>query len=105
MRTVVAKGSHHYYAELKPPELLQTFGEQLAGQTAATGSQRATDRDLSLPRRRSREQQVRDVDAGDEQHEGDRHRQNLESRPHGFDQLLASASAQHVDPEGCDEKR
>src|SRR5436189_2978 len=45
------------------------FGERLPDQASAPGAEREPDRDLALPRGRPREEQVRDVDACDQQDE------------------------------------
>ena len=47
----------------------QALGEELAHQPAARGAEREAHRHLALARRRAREQQVRDVRAGDQQHQ------------------------------------
>ena len=49
----------------------QALGQQLANQTPARRAERQPDRDLLLPRRRAREQQVGDVGADDQQHQRD----------------------------------
>ena len=52
----------------------QAFGEQLANQAATSAADRHADRDLALPRRAARKQQVRHVGASDQQHHAhDRH--------------------------------
>ena len=54
----------------------------------ASGAERAPDRHLALPHRRAREQQVRDVRAGDEQDEADRGEQRQQRRTHVADQVV-----------------
>ena len=47
------------------------FGQQLADDPAARAADRRADRDLAPAAGRAHEQEVRDVGAGDEQHEAD----------------------------------
>jgi hypothetical protein len=49
----------------------QRLDRQLADDAAARGADRQTDRDLALPRRGARENQVRDIRARDQEHETD----------------------------------
>ena len=49
----------------------QALGQQLADQPPARRAERQPDRDLLLPRRRTRQQQVGDVRAHDQQHQHD----------------------------------
>ena len=53
------------------------------------GAERAPDRKLPASRSRAREQQVRDVDARDEQHEADGAEQHQQCGPHVADEVLA----------------
>ena len=66
----------------------QALGEELADQTAARRTHREPDRDLFLPRRRPREQQVGDIGAHDQEHEHDDGGENAD-RP-GKSVVLAS---------------
>ena len=54
------------------------FRQQLAHQAPAPGAEGGAHRDFARSRRRAREQQVRDVDARDQQHEADRAEQDPE---------------------------
>src|SRR5207237_2318630 len=47
------------------------FSQELPQQPPLSGAERRADRELPLPRFRPREQQVREVRAGDQQHESD----------------------------------
>ncbi len=47
----------------------QRFDEQQAHETRSSGAERRTQRDLARPPQSTREQQVRDVRAGDQQHD------------------------------------
>ena len=49
----------------------QALGQQLPDQPPARRAERQPDRHLFLPGRRARQQQVRDVGADDQQHQGD----------------------------------
>ena len=71
----------------------QALGEQLPGDAARAGAERGMDRELLLPPFRADQEQVRDVRAGDEQHDADRAEQHpqhpadvadhvLRERPH-----------------------
>ena len=64
--------TQHRTAERKQ----DAFREQLSQQPAAAGAHRQADSDLPLPRRGARQQQVRDVRAGHQQHEADHHHQD-----------------------------
>src|ERR1700722_20527289 len=57
----------------------QTFDQQLAQQTFATGSQCSADSNFSLARGRTREQQVRHVDACNQQNEQSHDHQEAEN--------------------------
>ena len=54
----------------------RALGQQLLNEAAAVCADRQTDRDLSGSRRRAREQYVRDVGGGDQQHEPERRHDN-----------------------------
>ena len=56
----------------------KAFGQQLSDQACASGAQREPHRNLTLPRGRTRQQQIADVRARDDQHERDDGEQNLE---------------------------
>ena len=58
----------------------QALGQHLAHQPSASGTKRGTQPDLALSRRAARQQQVRDVDAADEQHQSDRGHQREQCR-------------------------
>ena len=58
----------------------QALGEQLPDQRRARRADREPHRDLFLPRRRARQQQVGDVRADDQQHEGDDDAENRDAR-------------------------
>jgi hypothetical protein len=57
------------------------LGEELADQAGAARAERRPDGDLARARLRPRQQQVRHVDAGDQQHEADRAKQHEERLP------------------------
>ena len=65
------------------------LGQQLTDHASATGADRASDRELALPARRSREQQVGHVAARDQQHERDRAEQHQQRRSHVARRRLA----------------
>ena len=50
----------------------EAFGEKLANQTSSPCAKRGAHGNLGLPGRRLREEEIGDVDAGDQQHEPDR---------------------------------
>ena len=58
----------------------QAFGQHLAQQSTPPGAERRPNRELALPRGGAREQQVRDVGAGDQQDEAHRTEQD-DQRP------------------------
>ena len=65
------------------------LGQQLADDAAAAGAERRADGDLPLPRQRPRQQQVGDVGARDQQHEGRPTPSRTSSdEPHVADHLL-----------------
>ena len=83
------------------------FGQQLPHDAAAGRAHRRADRDLAFSRGGPHEQQVRDVRAGDEQHEGDGANQHEQRRPdvadHPFLQQLHAEAALGAErcPETC----
>ena len=64
------------------------FGEQLTQQPPLSRAERAAQRDLALTRFRPREQQARDVGAGDQQQERHRAGQQQHGGTHGADDLV-----------------
>ena len=68
------------------------LGQQLPEQPAAAGPHRHADRELTLTRRRTRQQQVGDVRAGDQQHQADRTEQHEERPLHVTDDHVAQRS-------------
>ena len=74
------------------------FGEELTHQPAASGAERGAHGQLALPRRSAREQQVRDVGAGDQQDECDGAEQHEQRRPDVAGQLLAQGTTRAVQP-------
>ena len=54
----------------------QAFGRKLLDQTPAGGAQRGADGHLSVPRHSPRQSQVRQIDAGHQQHHADRCKQH-----------------------------
>ena len=58
----------------------QALGQQLLEQAAASRAKRQADGDLSLPSCPARQQQIRHVGAGDQQHESSRAQQHIENR-------------------------
>ena len=58
----------------------EAFGQELPNQLAAASAERQPHRDLALPHDAARDQQVRDVGAGDQQHEPDHAHQDDERR-------------------------
>ena len=73
----------------------QAFGQHLAHQAAALGAERGAQADLALARRAARQQQVGDVDAGDEQHQRDRADQREQRRAQLADQLFLQREDHH----------
>ena len=65
------------------------FGDELAQQSAAAGSERGPHGQLLVPPRQARHHQVGHVGAGDEQHTGDGAQEHEEGRPRGAHQLFA----------------
>ena len=66
----------------------QTFGKHLAHQPPASGAKRRAHAELALARGAARQQQIRDVDAGHEQHQHDRADQREKRRPELPDHLF-----------------
>ena len=52
--------------------------QQLTGDPGAAGANRHPDRDFARPRRRAHQQQIRDICAGDQQHDGHHPHQHAE---------------------------
>src|SRR5215208_4150203 len=63
--------------------------EQLPDESSAAGTKGSSDRHLTAPRRGAREQQARDVAAGDEQHEADGSEQDEQYGPYATDDDVA----------------
>ncbi len=74
------------------------LGQELPHQARAAGAQRAANGNLPLPDRRAREQQVRDVGAGDQQHEADRGEQRQQRRTHVADQIVVQRMTRSAQP-------
>ena len=66
----------------------QAFGEQLANQAPAAGAERRADGDFTITPGGARQQEVRDVGAGDEQHDQHRGGEQLQRAPHVADEQL-----------------
>ena len=64
----------------------QAFSQDEPHHTPSRRAERETDGQLALPRRRPREEQVREVGAGDEEHQPDGAQQDECRRPHVFEQ-------------------
>ena len=64
------------------------FGQELTDDAAAARAERVADGDLTLTRAGPREQQIRDVRAGDQQHEADRAEHHQQARAHVADDLV-----------------
>ena len=64
------------------------LGDQLANDAPAVAADRRAHRQLALARRGAHQQQVRDVRAGDQQHEHHRAHQRDQLRPHVGDQVV-----------------
>ena len=67
----------------------QALQQELADQPAAAGTERRPRRQLLVAVGRPRQQQVDQVDAGDQQHESDGHQQKQEDRPDAAYQIFA----------------
>ena len=76
----------------------ETLGEELAHKPAATGAKRRANRELTRAHRSAREQQIRDVDARDEQDQPDGAEQHQESLATVADDCVdvASHSPAHI---------
>ena len=70
----------------------QIFDDQLAHDAPARATQREPHVELALAIGRARDQQVRDVGAGDEQHERDRAPEHQDARAHGTQQPIDRGS-------------
>ena len=66
----------------------QALGQQLADDAPAAGAERGADGDFLLARERAGEEQVGDVGARDEEHEGHRRHEHQERQAHAPDRLL-----------------
>ena len=77
----------------------QAFGEQLPDEPRPSGPESHADRDFPLPRRSSRQQQVRDIGAGDEQHHADHNHQDQQR------QTILRANPGDAVRSGCRVKR
>ena len=73
----------------------QAFGEHLAHQPPALRAERGAHADLALARGAARQQQIRDVDAGHEQHEHDGAHQREQRRPELADHLFLQRKEHH----------
>ena len=76
----------------------QAFGQHLADQAAALGAECGAQADLALARRASRQQQVGNVDAGDEHDQRDRADQREQRRAQLADQLFPQREDHHRAP-------
>ena len=76
----------------------QALDEELTHQAARAGAQREPDAHLALSAGRADQHQVRDVGAGNQQHESDGDEQDDQGRPHTTDQLLAQRTIRTVQP-------
>ena len=72
------------------------LGDELANQPRAARADRGAHRQLALPRRAARQQQVRDVGARDEQHQSDRAEQHQQRPLHVADDHLAQRLARRT---------
>jgi hypothetical protein len=78
-----------------------TFGQKLTQQPEAAGAEGRTDRELFLPRLGPRQNQVREVGAGDQQNEADRALQHPQRRADGADDItLQRLRLDHVSGRG-----
>ena len=68
------------------------FGQQLPHQPLPAGAERGADRDFLLPPGGARQQQVRDVRAGDQQHQRHRAEQHEHRAAHVADDLSRAAA-------------
>ena len=67
------------------------LGQELPQDRGASRAQRRADRKLALPRLGARQQQVRQIRTGDEQHEADGALQHPESAAHAADHVVLQA--------------
>ena len=74
-----------------------TLGEQLPHQPLPAGAQSRPDGDLLLAPRRAREQQVRHIGAGDQQHQRHRPHQHEQGAAHVSHHLLLQADHVHAE--------
>ena len=74
----------------------QALDQQLADDLEPRRAEREADGDLRLPRRGARQQHVRDVGAGDQQHEADRDEQHRQAEPRVADDALLERHHLHV---------
>ena len=72
-----------------------SFGDELTQQPRPPGAERRSNGDFTLPRLRSRDEEVRHVGARDEEHEGDRRHQSEERGAQQSEQLHVERA--HVD--------
>ena len=82
----------------------QALGQELAHELAAPGAERHPDRDLAPPRARPRQQQARDVRAGEQQHQAHRREEHAEERgdrPANLGQDARGVLRQHADARGA----
>ncbi len=85
---------HEHAAGAAAQREQDALGQRLSGETQAAGAERRAYRHLALARRRFGEQQVRHVDARDEQHEGDRAEKSQKAVTHR--RLKLVAQGRHV---------
>ena len=74
----------------------QALDQQLTHDLEPRRAEREADGDLRLPRRGARQQHVRDVGAGDQQHEADRDEQHRQAEPRVADDALLERHHLHV---------
>ena len=77
----------------------RALGQQLPNEPAASGAERRAHGQLAVAAQQPRERQVRDVGAGDQQHEPGRAEQDQQHRPRVARQLVAHASVVAVKPD------
>ncbi len=73
------------------------FGQQLANQPQAAGTQGRADRNFSGPASRTSQKKVGNVGASDQQHKSHRHQQQQERRPDVTDQIVLHADQADAD--------
>ena len=93
-RGVAADGRHEGIGQQQPEHGAgaaehEAFGEQGAAEGARTGAQGGAQSELSLSADRPREDQVRDVRARDDEHDGGHGEEHDEDRPRGRRNLIA----------------